>query len=301
MLVKPMTVFRKILVGLELTPAGTAVGEGSEQAVAQALDLAPRLDAKVILVHASALGEHYDRASPREDVWRHQEGLSEEGRRALDDVARTFADAGVEVALELVSDRADRAIITTTEREGVDLVLVGKREPSDFDFDDRPLGAVALKLLRHCPAAVWTVSQPARLPLKRILAATDLGEEVGTRVVATAGRLAAAHAAELTVLHARPRGLKAALLGEGNDADEDRVEDVVASVLARVEGAPRATIVVTESAPTGAIVSASRERDPDLVVLGTVARSGVRAALVGNTAERIFGLVDRPLLTLKPS
>lgn len=297
-----MTTFRKILVGLELTPAGTAVGEGSEQAVAQALDLAPRLGASVLLLHASALEEHYDRTDGvSADVWRHREGLSDEARAALDEATRPFADAGVDVSLELVSDRAHRAIITTVERERVDLVLVGKREPSGFDFDDRPLGAIALKLLRHCPAAVWTVSKPAKLPLKRILAATDLGGEIGARVVATAGRLAAAHGAELVVLHARPRGLAAALRGDGDsEPPAEHVEDAVASVLARVEGAPRPEVVVTDGSPTGSIVRASRERDPDLLVLGTVARTGVRAALVGNTAERIFGLVDRPLLTLKP-
>ena len=112
----PMT-FRKILVGLELTPAGTAIGEGSEHAVAQALDLAPRLGASVVLVHATAGNEHYDRSDDAQhDVWRHHEGLSAEGRQALDDVVTSFADAGVDVALELVRDRAHRAIIATAAR-----------------------------------------------------------------------------------------------------------------------------------------------------------------------------------------
>jgi len=296
-----MTTFRKILVGLELTPAGTAIGEGSEHAVALALDLAPRLGASVILLHASSAEEHYDRGGSEEDVWTHKRGLPAEGRHALDAVVSSFEAVGIDVTLDLPSDRAHRAIIATTEREDVDLVLVGKREHTDFDFDDRPLGAVALKLLRHCPAAVWTVAKSTEPPLRRILAATDLGGDVGTRVVATAGRLAAAYGAELVVLHARPRGLKAVLRGDDLVDATAEATAAVSSILARVDDAPEPEVVVTDTSPTAAIVAASREREPDLLVLGTIARRGVRAALIGNTAERIFGLVDRPLLTLKPA
>ena len=72
------------------------------------------------------------------------------------------------------------------------------------------------------------MATPAKLPLKRIMAATDLGGEVGTRVIVTAGRLAAVHDAELVVLHARPRGLASALRGDEAESP-GQVEQAVAS------------------------------------------------------------------------
>jgi nucleotide-binding universal stress UspA family protein len=297
-----MSTFRKILVGLELDPAGTTVGEGSEHAAAQALDLAGRVGSSVTLLHSIKAEEHYEPGAEK-GLWTHQEGLSEEGRANLDALLKRFTDMGVEARLELAEKRAEEAIIEAVARDDIDLVLVGKREHREFDFDDRPLGAVALKLLRRCPAAVWTVATTGDRALRRILAATDLSQDVGTRIVAAAGRLAVAYDAELVVLHARPRGLGEALVGSSDDRVAEALEDAEASVrsiLSRIEGAPEPQVIVTGASPTGAIVEASRENHPDLLVLGTVARRGVRAALIGNTAERIFGLVDRPLLTLKP-
>lgn len=298
-----MTTFRKILVGLELDRAGTTIGEGSEQAAAQALDFAGRTGASVILLHSTRAEEHYE-PGPDGGLWTHREGLSDQARAAMDTLLKRFTDQGLAARLELATERADEAIIEVVRRDDVDLVLIGKRERRDFDFDDRPLGAVALKLLRRCPAAVWTVAATGNRALRRVLAATDLSQDVGTRIVAAAARLAAAYEAELVVLHARPPGIGDALtgVGEGRVAEVlDEAEASVRSILARIDGAPEPRVIVQRASPTAAIVEVSREHEPDLLVLGTVARSGVRAALIGNTAERIFGLVDLPLLTLKPS
>ena len=43
------------------------------------------------------------------------------------------------------------------------------------------------------------------------------------------------------------------------------------------------------------------ELDAQLVVLGSVGRTGLTAALIGNTAEHIIDRLDCDVLTLKPA
>ena len=42
------------------------------------------------------------------------------------------------------------------------------------------------------------------------------------------------------------------------------------------------------------------EQKVDLVVIGTVGRSGIPGLLIGNTAERVLNAVDCSVLTVKP-
>ena len=44
----------------------------------------------------------------------------------------------------------------------------------------------------------------------------------------------------------------------------------------------------------------ARKKDVELIILGTVARSGLPELLIGNTAENVLSQVDCSVLTVKP-
>ena len=52
--------------------------------------------------------------------------------------------------------------------------------------------------------------------------------------------------------------------------------------------------------PSHAILDEVKQRDPDLLVMGTLSRGGIAGLLVGNTAEKVLERVDCSLLTVKP-
>ena len=52
--------------------------------------------------------------------------------------------------------------------------------------------------------------------------------------------------------------------------------------------------------PQVVIPSKVKELDADVLVLGTVSRTGVGGLLIGNTAEAILNRVDCSVMTLKP-
>lgn len=60
------------------------------------------------------------------------------------------------------------------------------------------------------------------------------------------------------------------------------------------------TVHLIKGAPGELISSAVEEWAVDLVVIGSVGRSGIPGLLIGNTAERVLNAVDCSVLTLKP-
>jgi len=52
--------------------------------------------------------------------------------------------------------------------------------------------------------------------------------------------------------------------------------------------------------PSLAITQIAHEKQIDLLVMGTVCRTGIRGFFIGNTAEGVLRRVDCSLLTVKP-
>ncbi len=59
-------------------------------------------------------------------------------------------------------------------------------------------------------------------------------------------------------------------------------------------------IHLSDSVPEGAIMDVINEHNIDLLVMGTIARSGLKRFLVGNTAERILPELPCSVLAVKP-
>lgn len=57
---------------------------------------------------------------------------------------------------------------------------------------------------------------------------------------------------------------------------------------------------VKEGLPEDVIPTIARALDAELVVLGTVGRQGISAALIGNTAEHVIDMLDCDVLAVKP-
>ena len=229
--------FESIVVGLELDPEGVELTADSRAAAGRALQLAVQDRASIRFVHSTYDDEYHGVVLAKQPVV--HEGLSAEGREALQQVLAETRRAGVEASLELVADRPWLEILRVAQREAADLVVVGKRErrsasarasagsvaertgPAEptagresaratalVDEGERSWqgtqlqpGLVAKKLLRKCPFPLWVVQADAAPAPRRVLAATDL-EAIGDRVLRLALSIAGRFDAELHVVHA---------------------------------------------------------------------------------------------------
>ena len=65
-------------------------------------------------------------------------------------------------------------------------------------------------------------------------------------------------------------------------------------------GAPELRLHVIKGPAEQVVPELARELEVDLVVMGTVARTGIDGFFMGNTAESILGDLDCSVLTMKP-
>jgi universal stress protein E len=292
---------RRVLVALDLDPRGADLTPGSRRAADQALWLAPHLAAPVTLFHSKAhqLRPEQGAGGPQELVRR----LSPEAARVLEAVQAQFRGAGFTTDLVISEQQPWLGIVREVLRQGVDLVVAGKR--NDPREDGRRLGSTSQRLLRECPCGVWVVKPGGVGVIERVLAATDLSP-VGDQVVHWAAFVAERCRAELHVVHAIQLPFDVQWGGGDSEAEYERRQR---------EGARRHVEALLEQAgyrgpcswhmgitsPSRAVTRCVDGLHPDLVVMGTLSRGGIAGRVIGNTAERLLERLDCSLLTVKPS
>jgi nucleotide-binding universal stress UspA family protein len=142
------------------------------------------------------------------------------------------------------------------------------------------------------------------MKIQRILLPTDLSESAD-RALEQAVELAAQHRAKIDILHVvtLPH-FDAAEARSALDAYMAKVEKEVFDDLAtrsdaiRTRGLAVSTVIVRRSYPAEAILENVTEAEPDLVVMGTHGRSGLRKLLLGSVAARIVLEAPCPVMTV---
>ncbi|HSP35075.1 MAG TPA: universal stress protein [Thermoanaerobaculia bacterium] len=140
---------------------------------------------------------------------------------------------------------------------------------------------------------------------RRILVPTDLSD-----FAALALRYAAAirerAGSELTLLYADetylPVDLLEAPLGyylENAPRSREQLQAKFSEYAKAQIGGKFETVVVQDS-PARAILNTAKSVRPDLIIMGTHGRSGVRRALLGSVTENVLHEVETPLLTITP-
>jgi nucleotide-binding universal stress UspA family protein len=218
-------------------------------------------------------------------------------------------------------------VIRQVLREGCDLVI---KTPEDPGWLDRLFGSDDLHLLRKCPCPVWMIKPRFSGSFGCILAAVDVddsypADEVEGRrvlnrlVMEIATSLALSEFAELHVVHAWEAIGEGAMRNGFMSTDENKVDAYVKAVerhhrenlhvLVRETTdrlGPEATRYLKPNAhllkgwARKEIPALVRQLGADLVVMGTVARTGVAGFLMGNTAEMILMQIDCSVLAVKP-
>jgi nucleotide-binding universal stress UspA family protein len=234
-------------------------------------------------------------------------------RASLHRAAGALRNHGLEAAVNVL--RGDPAIAITRHvlTGGHDLVLKTARPES---AEQRlPFGTLAKRLLRICPCPVWIVQPRPSVRLARIVAAVDLDEEdhqksnLNRQILETAAALAQQEDARLHVLHAWE------VFGETllrNRISPEKIAqyaiDCETAARLRLErflnqfDSPLRSMKpdLVKGDPEEAINRFVRRHDSDLVVIGTICRTGIAGQLIGNTAEKVLRQINCSVLAVKP-
>ncbi|WP_127475965.1 universal stress protein [Sulfurivermis fontis] len=249
-------------------------------------------------------------------------------QRFIDHVATLLRDIPGAMApqVKVVFGRGYLAEIREVLRHGYDLVLKPAR--ADADLRSVLFGSDDMHLLRKCPVPVWLLKEGGAVPYRRILAAVDFdpaaaveAAEFNRRIIELAAALALAESATLHVVHVWEAAAENTLRLWAPGAGEAQVAAYVAEERQRHErwlqelmAASAAVWLGQETLdylkpqlhlPRGnagkEVPALAHALGADLIVMGTLGRSGIPGLLIGNTAETILHKVDCAVLALKPA
>lgn len=233
-----------------------------------------------------------------------------------------------DIQCKLLLGSSSLEVIREVMRSGHDLVIKCPESPSwmgrFFVGDD-------MQLLRKCPCPVWLVKPKTADSYQRILVAVDVDDnyppgELKTRqalnstLMELAGSLAVSEFAELHVVHSwaafgESSLRSSAFLSEPEskvDAYVDQLRQhharLLDALMQEIEAklGPDAIdyikpqLHLLKGAARQEVPALAKHLQADCIVMGTVARSGVRGFIMGNTAETILAQLDCSVLAVKP-
>ena len=169
------------------------------------------------------------------------------------------------------------------------------------------MGSTAKRLIRKCPASVWIVKAEHVGPPKVALAATDFSD-VSFKAVTQGLWVAERANAEFHLLHVIdstdvPEDM-ISKIPEGSSLRQEINEEAQKRLDAFLESlhVDRTRIQVHLSSGTAwkEVGRMAKHVAADLIIMGTVGRSGIKGLLLGNTAEKVLGTCECSILTVKP-
>lgn len=275
-------------------------------AVRRVADLAQRNQAQLtvsgVVAKPSSLHRLLDR--PRIDprvLEAEQQALVERLRACCRDIGQPTAEPAVAVGdVPLV-------IIEQVLAGDHDLVVV----TSDEDREDR---AAVKRLMRKCPCPVWVI-RPSRARIQRVLAAVNPSPDeldLNRQILEIASSMVERYGGEAHVVHAWEFPGEASMRSsaflhpaEGEvdqlvEAERLRHREALDLLIGQYGGGADWTVHLRKGRPADIVSDVVTKKRINLLVMGTVARTGVAGLLVGNTAERLLDEVRCSVITLKP-
>lgn len=197
------------------------------------------------------------------------------------------------------------SIINAAEQAKHDLVMIGSKGQSNWE--KYLIGGTAKRLIRKCPSPVWAVAPEHCLAPKVVLVAIDFSE-VSQKIAILAGKIARLGSADVHILHVIdandiPEGVierlnpGGALRGAIHQRASDHLDDFVKSLNGQCG---HVTSHLSWGIPSVEITRFAGELKSDLLVAGTVGRTGLMGALLGNTAEKTLDACHCSVLAVKP-
>ncbi|MGC8494847.1 MAG: universal stress protein [Syntrophobacteraceae bacterium] len=272
---------KKGLNTLLLATDGADLGKSSLQ---EALNLAKLCSSKLITVAVVGTDRHY------EDVlaWqREMERLEEEMRDRLESFRHQASKEGVDIEIlirwgeepyleiveEATKNRAGMVIMGTHGRTGLKRLLKG---------------SVTANVIGYAPCNVLVVPSDVKLKYRNILVSTD-GSIHSTAATSEAIAIAKRCAATLVVLSVAP-----------SDAEVSAANDNVTQVVATAQRENVSTEgVVARGNPPEVIVEVSKQKNADLIVVGSHGRTGLMHLLMGSVTEQVICHAEAAVLVVK--
>ena len=247
-----------------------------------------------------------------EDLWRI---AADERREQLERFVARIQQGEVTVTVRILCGTPFLEIVREVLRNQHDLLMMtaeGKGGVKDVLF-----GSTSMHLMRKCPCPVWVMKPGQRRRYARVLAAVDpvpsdeQHNSLNVKIMELATSLARVDRSELHVIHAWVPASER-IWGVGSRLPADEIEKIVhesqqaheqwfGEILAKFPLEDlRVQLHLLKGEAGNLIPWVAQRKNIDVIVMGTVCRTGVAGLFIGNTAEKVLRQVDCSVLTVKP-
>ncbi len=289
-----------------------------QKALKRAIELASRIQKKTekkvkITAFLSIFDFSYEMttilSSEERDVMR--QTVINDKKQWLDDIINLLNADKLDIQSQVIwHNRPFEAIIKQVIDHNYDIVVKGTHQhdklksvvftPTDWH------------ILRKCPCPVLLVKEHSWPSNGNILAAINVGSDesehrsLDKKITEEAKQLATLIDANVHLVNSFP-GTPVNIAieipefnsSEYNDAMLKHHKQAMKSHCEQYDISTACTHVI-EGLPETVIEQVSQQLDAELVVLGTIGRTGISAALIGNTAEHVIDQLNCDVLALKP-
>lgn len=209
----------------------------------------------------------------------------------------------IEIIKEVISGNHDVVMKSAEGRGGLGRLLFGSTD---------------WHLMRKCPCPVWIMKPSRPKKVSRILAAVDpnpeieANDELNTLILDLATSLASREKSELHIVHSwsvpNEDLIHSGRIPKMPTDTESFVRKIrqthkgwLSDLLDKYDLSEiSAKTHLLKGDPADVIPAVAKKSNVELVVMGTVARTGIPGFLIGNTAEKTLSKLNCSVLTVKP-
>ncbi|WP_420427578.1 universal stress protein [Algiphilus sp.] len=295
-----------------------------DQGIARAVSLAQNNQAQLLVLDvfpAISSMAGLPKEAPRAEAL--MQAVMQERHRRLEALIDPHRES-VDIRYESLAGTRFLEAIRAVLRNGHDLVMKVAEDPP---WLERLFGSDDMHLLRKCPCPVWIMKAGDKTNYAQIVAAVDIDPDdpsadpgrLNEDILHIAGSLALSDFAALHLAHAweAPQAGFVSLWASDHDrAEREIIEgtrrshqlgmDLLSRKLRELVGeeayaylSPR--VHMPMGPPHKEIPAVVENVDADLVVMGTVARTGIAGLFIGNTAENVIDRLRCAVLAIKPN
>ncbi|MFV1994294.1 MAG: universal stress protein [Verrucomicrobiales bacterium] len=287
--------------------AGTDFSECARRAVVEGSRIARASGTPLHLVHIVDPGRiEYiqDFASVSTDE------ILENARGQLKEIAAPIRGDGLDISLEVVIGHPLEELLRMTQAHSGALLVLGAH---GYHEQRQATGTLSVKCVRKAEVPVLLVREAPKHPYGKVAACVDFSD-TSLEALHLAASIANTDGAVLEILHVHYPPWKQPVAVQYNlaaspDAEyrthyegflADKLESTAQKIRSEFPDLTVNTHLIERSHPAYGIVDFLAESKADLAVTGTRGRKGLRAMLLGTTAERILHECPCSLVAVKP-
>lgn len=235
-------------------------------------------------------------------------------QNVLDELQQRAQGLGVEATSELHWDQKWRQRIVETTRRRTDFMVF---KSSRVHRQAERVGATSdWALLRESPCPVLLMHDNSSWANRRVLAAINLGtqdkahQRLNEKIIAMANSFRDEYGADVHFVNSVPREQIAHRDTSGDDdlmfftvpgdfaKTTTHAPEVTEELLLQHCATDQAHVHIDRGDPVENLLLEAEKLDVDLIIVGTIARTGMKGRIIGNTAEKLLDKVKCDLLTL---